>query len=98
MIIVDDYDYSCYFWYYLIGENYQSKGLYAIPISYNGKESIRAYLMDEKPFYFPPQKKYIPLGAPVYTLWNAVDQIRSAGMVVEDIGIKYLYRVQLPDN
>jgi hypothetical protein len=98
VIIVDEYDYSCYFWYYLIGENYQRKGLYALPISYPGKEGILAYLKEEKPFYFRPQKKYIPLGIPVYALWTTVDKIRSAGLVLEDTSIKYIYRVRLPDK
>ncbi len=97
VIIVDEYDYSCYFWYYLIGENYQSRGLYSFPIAYAGKEGIQAYLKDEKPFYFRPQKKYVPLGLPVYVLWTIADKIESAGMIVEDTDNKYIYRVRLSD-
>ncbi len=97
VIIADEYDYSCYFWYYLIGENYQSKGLYSFPIAYAGEEGIQAYLKNEKPFYFRPQKKTIPLGLPVYVLWTIVDKIRNAGMIVENTNSKYVYRVRLPN-
>jgi len=96
VIIVDEYDYACYFWYYLIGEDYQEKGLYSFPISYSGTDGIRAYLLGEKPFYFNPQKKYVPLGLPVYALWTVADKIDNAGMILERTESKYIYRIRFP--
>ena len=98
VVVVDEYDYACYFWYYLIGENYQKNGLYSFPISYAGIDGIRAYLQGEKPFYFMPQRKFVPLGLPVYVLWTLKDKISNSGMILESTGIKYIYRVRLPEE
>jgi hypothetical protein len=101
VIITDEYDYSCYFWYYLIGEDFGKKEIYALPLYGVGMgatnaEEIRRYLSGEKPLYSFPQRLYISPGKRVYVLWRVADELREAGLQVTETKSKYVYEVSLP--
>jgi hypothetical protein len=101
IIITDEYDYSSYLWYYLIGEGYGNKEIFAIPMYGVGKgatnaEEIREYLSGEKPIYSYPQRLSIPPGKRVYVLWRVADELRNAGLQVTETRSKYVYEVSLP--
>jgi hypothetical protein len=101
VIITDEYDYSSYFWYYLIGEGYSKKEIYAIPMygverGATNAEEIRAYLAGEKQIYSFPQRLFIPPGKRVYVLWRVADELRKAGLQVTETKSKYVYEVSLP--
>jgi hypothetical protein len=101
VIITDEYDYSCYFWYYMFGEGYDKKGIYALPLygisrGTTNAEEIRAYLSGEKPLYSLPQRKYIPSGKRVYVLWRVAEELREAGLQVTETKSRYVYEVSLP--
>jgi hypothetical protein len=98
VIVVDEYDYACFFWYYLIGEGYESRGLYALPLYFTGEEGLKAYLRDGAPISLYPQRKTIPPGVPVYAQWTLVDQLEEAGFELEPSGTKYVFRVKLKDS
>jgi hypothetical protein len=97
VIITDEYDYACYFWYYLIGAGYGKDGLYALPF-YGGTnvDQIKAYLSDKDTFYIGTQRLYVPKGLRVYVLWRVADELRNAGLQVTETRSKYVYEVSLP--
>ncbi len=96
IFIADDYDYACYFWYYLLGEGYGRSRLYSLPVAFVGGKGIVAYLEDNQPMFIPPLRLEAPPGLPVYALWPLADRMRAAGLQVEPTETKYLYRVRLP--
>ena len=101
IIITDEYDYSTYFWYYLIGEGYGKKEIYAIPLygvqrGATNADEIRAYLSGEKPIYSFAQRLSIPTGKRVYVLWRVADELRDAGLQVTETKSKYIFEVSLP--
>ncbi len=97
VIVVDDYDYGTYFWYYLLGEDYGKKNLFAFPVYFAGPEGIKAYLRNEADFKVYPTREPIPIGYPVYALWVVGDEMREEGFVLKETGIKYIYKVELPE-
>lgn len=98
ILIADDYDYACYFWYYLLGEGYERSGLYSLPVAFTGGKGIAAYLAEGQPMSIPPLRLETPPGLPVYALWTLADRLGAAGLQVEPTETKYLYRVKLPGD
>lgn len=102
VVITDEYDYSCYFWYYLIGEGVGQKEIYAIPLHgvLQGAiipAEIRSYLSGETPLNSFPQRLSIAPGKSVYVLWRAAGELRAAGLQVDETKSRYVYRVTLPE-
>jgi len=102
VIITDEYDYSCYFWYYLIGEGAGRQDLYAIPLhgvlrGATNPEEIRSYLAGAKPIYSYPQRLDIPPGKRVFALWRIANELKAAGLQVSETKSKYVYEVTLPE-
>jgi hypothetical protein len=80
VIIVDEYDSACFFWYYLIGEEYERNGIYAFPYYFAGTEGIKEYLLGKQPFMLFPERKSIDPGLQVYAYWTIADYLRKAGL------------------
>jgi len=99
VILADDYDYAAYFWYYLIGEGYEKDRLYAL--SLNGGPSgdqIKAYLSGEDTIIIGPQRLNVPRGLRVFAHWRVVDELKAAGLQVNETESRYVYEVTLPDQ
>jgi len=95
---VDDYDYGTYFWYYLLGEDYGKKNLFAFPIDFAKSDGIKAYLRGETPFNVYVTRKAIPLGYPVYALWVVGDEMREDGFILKETSLKYIFKVEIPGD
>lgn len=98
LIIADDYAYATYLWYYLLGQGLSSRNIYAIPDFDVRPEEIQKYLAGEEGMYIWQQRLTVPPGLPVYTLWKVAPDLEMDGFRVEETGIQYLYRVNLPDR
>ena len=99
VIITDEYDYTTYFWYYLIGEGYEKDRLYALPLlGGTSSEQIKAYLSGEDTFYIGTQRLYVPQGLRVYAWWRIVDELKAAGLQVNETKSRYVYEVTLPSQ
>ena len=97
VIIVDEYDSACFFWYYLIGENYERNAVYAFPYYFAGTDGIEAYLLGREPFTIYPERKTIQPGYQVYAYWTIADYLKKAGFELQNTGNKYVYLLKLPE-
>jgi hypothetical protein len=97
VIIVDEYDSACFFWYYLIGEDYERNAVYAFPYYFAGTEGIKSYLLGKQPFILYPERKTIQPGYQVYAYWTIADYMRNAGFELQKTGNKYVFLLRLPD-
>ena len=97
VIIVDEYDSACFFWYYLIGENYERNGIYAFPYYFAGTDRIKEYLKGKQSFTLFPERITIEPGFQVYAYWTISDYLRKAGFLLEATGTKYVFLLSLPD-
>ena len=79
IISPNDY-YSQYFWYYLIGEGVEArKNIYLM--HHFSTEQIRQYIDENKPFYLPEQRKYVPPGLSVYCINpRQMKALKNAGL------------------
>jgi len=64
IIISPNYDYSEYFWYYLIGEGLECNNIYIM--HHYSTEAVQAYICEDKSFYLWEQRKNAPPGLAVY--------------------------------
>ncbi len=78
IISPDDY-YSQYFWYYLIGEGVEAgKNIYLM--HHFSVSQIQEYIDENKPFYLPEQRKYVPPGLKVYCIDTGhMNALKNAG-------------------
>lgn len=97
VIIVDEYDSACFFWYYLIGEDYEKNGIYALPYYFAGVDGIKAYLRGEQPIMLYPERKAVQPGSQVYAYWTIADYLRKAGFELQNTESKYVFLVKLPN-
>jgi len=97
VVIVDEYDSACFFWYYLIGEDYEKNSVYAFPYYFAGIDGIKAYLIGRQPFVLYPERKSIPPGFQVYAYWSIANYLRNAGFELENTGNKYVFLLKLPE-
>ncbi len=78
LILSPDYDYSEYFWYFLIGEGLErERGLYLMHHFHAGQ--VRDYLRDGAPLYLPTERKTAPPGLPVFFFLPDGGQARHLG-------------------
>ena len=96
LIIADEYDYASMLWYYLLGEGYEARNLYSLPLYMTSADQIRAYLQGQQPMYLPNQRKYVPLGLRVYALWRISEKLESTGLEPRATGTKYLFEILAP--
>jgi hypothetical protein len=97
VVIVDEYDSACFFWYYLIGEDYERNSIFAFPYYFAGTDGIRDYLQGKQPFIIYPERKTIPTGYQVYAYWTIADYLRKAGFELQKTGNKYAFLLKLPE-
>ncbi len=97
VIIVDEYDSACFFWYYLIGEDFEKNHVYALPYYFPGIAGIKAYLRGEQPIELSPERKSVQPGLKVYAYWTIADYLRNSGFSLQNIGNKYIFLVTLSD-
>jgi hypothetical protein len=97
VIIVDEYDTACFFWYYLIGEDYERNSVFAFPYYFTGVDGIKAYLLGKQSFILYPERKSIPPGLQVYAYWSIADTLRDAGFELQDTANKYVFSMKLPE-
>ena len=97
VIIVDEYDSACFFWYYLIGEDFERNSVYALPYYFAGTEGIKSYLLGQEPFTIYPERKNIQPGYQVYAYWTIADHLRNAGFELQTTGNKYVFLLTLPE-
>lgn len=64
IIVSPNYNYSEYFWYYLIGEGLERNNLYIM--HHYSTEAIQAYIYENRSFYLPERRKNVPTGLAVY--------------------------------
>jgi hypothetical protein len=64
IIISPNYDYSEYFWYYLIGEGLECNNIYIMHHYSTG--AVQAYMCEGKSIYLREQRKNISPGLAVY--------------------------------
>lgn len=94
IISPDDY-YSQFFWYYLIGEGLETKkNIYLI--HHFNMDQIREYIDENKPFYLPEERKYVPQGLKVYCIHcKHRDVLQKSGFRLLRIR-HFLYKVMKP--
>ena len=97
VIIVDEYDSACFFWYYLIGEDYERNAVFAFPYYFAGTEGIKSYLLGKQPFIILPERKTIQTGSQVYAYWSIADFLRDAGFELQKTESKYVFLLKLPE-
>jgi hypothetical protein len=97
VVIVDEYDSACFFWYYLIGEDYEKNAVYAFPYYFAGIDGIKAYLLGKQPFVLYPERKSVQPGLEVYAYWTIADYLRNAGFELQNTGNKYVFLLKLPE-
>jgi hypothetical protein len=97
VIIVDEYDSACFFWYYLIGEDYERNAVFAFPYYFAGTEGIKSYLLGKQPFIILPERKTIQTGYQVYAYWSIADFLRDAGFELQKTENKYVFLLKLPE-
>ena len=99
LIITDEYDYSTYFWYYLIGEGYGKNNVYAVPlVAGTNPDEIKRYLEGESSIYSSPQRLYIPQGLRVYVLWRVANLLEQDGLQILETDDRYIREVRLPGD
>jgi hypothetical protein len=96
LILVDEYDYESYFWYYLLGEDYQRRRLYVWTLDGLGADGAWDYLHGDRQVYIPHLRQTLPADLSVYALWRVADELKQAGLQVEETDSRYVYRVTLP--
>jgi len=97
VIIVDEYDSACFFWYYLIGEDYEKNNVYALPYYFLGIDGINDYLLCKRPIRIAPERKSIQPGLQVYAYWTIADQLRRSGFKLRNTSNKYIFLLENPD-
>jgi hypothetical protein len=97
VIIVDEYDSACFFWYYLIGEDFERNAVYAFPYYFTGTAGIKDYLLGKQPFVIYPERKTIQPGFQVYAYWTIADYLRKAGFELQNTENKYVFLLKLPE-
>ena len=98
LILADEYEYATYFWYYLIGEGQGARDIYALPHYDADADQIQRYLEGQEGIYIWEQRLTVPPGLPVYTLWKIAPELEQMGFQVDETGLKYLYKVRLPEE
>lgn len=96
ILVADEYDYLNYFWYYLLGEGYEQRRLYATSLQLTHPEQLRSYLAGSEPLRIPVVRQQAPSGLRVLALWRLADRLRQEGFSVRPTGVKYLVEVTLP--
>jgi uncharacterized membrane protein (DUF485 family) len=95
LIISPNYDNTAFFWYYLIGEDYESRNLYVMQVDYSKLERIRGYLMGQEEFYLGVQRKNLPPGLRVYTMKGPAEELEKIGLDILETDSRYVYEVRL---
>jgi len=95
VILSPSYDHAAFFWYYLIGEGYESRNLYGMQVDYQNLEAVRAYLLGEGELFIHPQRKAVPPGLRVYVMEETASELAKIGLDILDTGTKYIYEVRL---
>ncbi len=98
LIIADEYEYATYLWYYLIGEGQSQRNIYALPDFDTDAKEIGMYLTGEEGMHIWQQRITVPPGLPVYTLWKIAPELENMGFQVDEMGLKYLYKVRLSEE
>jgi hypothetical protein len=96
LILAPEYDYTCFYLYYLLGEGYSARNLYAAHFDYANPEAVRSYLEGRQSIYLGPQRQYVPTGLKVYAM-EPVDRIlREQGLEVRPTSSRYISEITLP--
>lgn len=96
VILAPNYDYAAFYWYYLIGEGYESRNLHALQVDYQNLDRIRAYLEGEGGLYIIPQRKFAPPGLRVFVMKETARELEKWGYELQETGTRYIYQVLLP--
>ncbi|NIO84630.1 MAG: hypothetical protein GTN53_29290 [Candidatus Aminicenantes bacterium] len=94
IIVSPNYNYSEYFWYYLIGEGLERNNIYIM--HHYSTEEIQAYIYENRSFYLRERRKNVPTGLAVYAYLIAPKRraiLEHAGFSLSEVG-KDLYRVE----
>lgn len=97
LILAPEYDYTCFYQYYLIGEGYgAAHNLYATHFDYTNPQAVRNYLEGQPAIYLGVQRQSVPTGLKVYVM-KPVDQIlRQEGLEVRPTESRHIFQVTLP--
>jgi len=90
IIISPNYEYSEYFWYYLIGEGF---GNNVHVMHHFSTEAIKSYICENKSFYLPERRMNAPIGLKVYCINpDHKSALEKAGFMLTEVR-RNLYRV-----
>ncbi len=93
VIISPSYNYSEYFWYYLIGEGIENQHNLYVMHHFN-LQDIRSYLYESIPFYLWEERKHVPPGLTMYCMSPYHrDTLGKAGFALSKIR-ENLYRIE----
>lgn len=98
VIIPGGYHQAQYFWYYLIGEGRQRNNIYLmhyvnprLPVDV---DTIKAYIDENKPFYLPVQRDYVPAGLSLYCVgFRHRNILEDNGLSVSEV-MAHLYKIE----
>ncbi|MFN2160079.1 MAG: hypothetical protein ACK2TW_09025 [Anaerolineales bacterium] len=98
LILSPNYDNTAFFWYYLIGEDYESKNLFVKQIDYQRLDRVKGYISGEEELYLGEQRKSAPPGLRVFTMKGPARELEKVGLEILDKNSKYVFEVRLPDS
>ncbi|MBA7529260.1 hypothetical protein ES705_21455 [subsurface metagenome] len=94
IIISPNYDYSEYFWYYLIGEGLECNNIYIM--HHYSIRKIKTYMYENRSFYLREPRKNVPIGLAVYAYRVTPERraiLEHAGFSLLEVR-KDLYKVE----
>jgi uncharacterized membrane protein (DUF485 family) len=98
LILSPNYDNTAFFWYYLIGEDYESKNLFVKQIDYKRLDRVKGYISGEEELYLGEQRKSAPPGLRVFTMKGPARELEKVGLEILDKNSKYVFEVRLSDS
>jgi hypothetical protein len=97
VIITHEYDYTTFFWYYLLGEGYDSRNLYAFQLTPDRLEEVQLYLEGNETIYLPVQRMFLPEDLRVYVMEENARRLAELGLAINETTTKYIFEVTLPE-
>lgn len=98
VILAPNYDNATFFWYYLIGEGYESKNIFAMQVDYQNLDAIKDYLKGKESLYIHVQRKAVPPGLKVFVMEETARELEKIGLVIRNTNTKYIYEVHLQES
>lgn len=98
VVFTHEYDYTTFFWYYLLGEGYDERNIYAFRLTPDRLDEVKPYLEGKETIYLPVQRMYLPKGLRVYVMEENAKRLAKLGLAINPTSTRYIYEVRLPDN